>query len=119
MSRAPLPPRWQSSDSAIKAVQVAFDVEEQVLNAVRRAAFDANISTSDQIRLVLDLPTSHKPKRPRLTVTLSDADYATLAERFALAMDNRLEIKERVLQALIEFSKSAEPDSNADLVSRS
>ena len=109
MSRKPLPPRWQSSDSAIKAVQVAFDVEEKVLNAVRRAAFDANISTSDQIRLVLNLPTSHKPKRPRLTVTLSDADYATLAERFDLPLEQRLEIKERVLQALIEFSKTVAP----------
>ncbi len=104
LDREALPARWQSSDSAIKAVQVAFDVEEKVLNAIRQAAFDANISTSDQIRLVLDLPTAHKPKRPRLTVTLSDSDYVTLAERFALAADNRLEIKEQVLKALIEFA---------------
>ncbi|WP_348945190.1 hypothetical protein ABHF33_00850 [Chitinibacter sp. FCG-7] len=108
MSRPSVPERWQSSDTAIKAVQVAFDVEEKVLNAVRRAAFDAHISTSDQIRLLLDLPTSHKPKRPRLTVTLSDVDYATLAQRFGLPAENRLEIKERALQVLIGFARQFE-----------
>ena len=100
-----LPARWQSSDQAIKAVQVAFDVEEEVLTAVRYAAFENNISNSDQIRQVLNLPTSSRTKRPRLTVTLSDADYALLAERFALPVDNRLEIKEQVLQALIQFAR--------------
>ena len=51
------PARWQGSDDAIRAVQVAFDVEQAVLEAVRRAAFEANLSTSDQIRRLLDLPT--------------------------------------------------------------
>ncbi|MGF6345838.1 hypothetical protein [Variovorax sp. W2I14] len=44
------PVRWQGSDEAIRAVQVAFDVEETVLEAVRKAAFEQHVSTSDQIR---------------------------------------------------------------------
>jgi len=98
------PPRWQSSDNAIRAVQVAFDVEEAVLETVRRSAFDANRSTSDQIRFLLGLPTASRPKRPRLTVSLTPADYETLGQRYGLPAEDRLAIKERVTQELIQFT---------------
>lgn len=98
------PARWQSSDAAIKAVQVAFDVEEKVLETVRRTAFEENRSTSDQIRHLLGLPTASRPKRPRLTVSLTAADYAQLAERYGLSPDDRLAIKERVTRELIAFA---------------
>lgn len=99
-----VPERWQSSAGAIKAVQVAFDVEERVMTAVRRAAFDNNLSASDQIRLVLGLPVATKPKRPRLTVSLSDEDYQLLAERYGIAAERKLEIKEKVTADLIHFA---------------
>lgn len=99
------PPRWSSSDEALKAVQVAFDVEEAVLDAVRRAAFDHHRSNSDQIRTLLGLPTAEKPKRPRLTVSLSQADYELLAVRYGLQAQDRLSIKERVTAELIEYSR--------------
>ncbi|HZX33219.1 MAG TPA: hypothetical protein VFF03_17845 [Rhodocyclaceae bacterium] len=98
------PARWQSSDDAIRAVQVAFDVEETVLETVRRTAFEANRSTSDQIRFLLGLPTAARPKRPRLTVSLTPADYETLAKRYGLPADDRLAVKERVTQDLIDFA---------------
>ncbi|GAA5786700.1 hypothetical protein [Chitiniphilus shinanonensis] len=100
-----LPPRWESSAPAIRAVQVAFDVEEEVLQAVRQAAFDNNLSNSDQIREVLGLAITHRPKRPRLTVTLSEEDYAALGTRFGLDPAQRLEIKERVHQELLAFAR--------------
>lgn len=103
------PPRWQSSDQAIQAVQVAFDVEETVLDIVRRSAFEANRSTSDQIRFLLGLPTANRPKRPRLTVSLTPADYATLADRYGVSPDDRLAIKERVTRELIDFASSGKP----------
>ncbi len=99
------PLRWQGSDEAIKAVQVAFDVEEAVLQAVRRAAFESSISNSDQIRRLLALPTHERPKRPRLTVSLSPADYELLGERYGLPAEERLAIKERVTQELIAFAQ--------------
>ncbi|MBK9395093.1 MAG: hypothetical protein IPO35_17325 [Uliginosibacterium sp.] len=103
------PLRWQGSDEAIKAVQIAFDVEEAVLQAVRRAAFDNNLSTPDQIRQILALPLSSRPKRPRLTVSLGPEDYVQLAERYGLNPDDRLRIKERVTMDLIDFAKSLAP----------
>ena len=50
------PPRWQGNEQALRAVQVAFDVEEAVMEAIRVAAFHGNVSTSTQIRQVLGLP---------------------------------------------------------------
>ncbi len=98
------PARWQSSDDAIRAVQVAFDVEEAVLDAVRSAAFHSNLSTSDQIRHLLDLPTATRPKRPRLTVSLSVTDYEVLGKRYGVPSQERLTIKERVTAELIKFA---------------
>lgn len=103
------PARWQGSDDAIRAVQIAFDVEQTVLEAVRHAAFVNNLSTSDQIRQLLELPVSGRPKRPRLTVSLSNLDYELLSSRYGLSVDDRLSIKERVTQELIAFARRAAP----------
>lgn len=110
MSKTARPARWQGSDAAIRAVQVAFDVEATVLEAVRRAAFENNLTTSDQIRAVLGLPTTHRPKRPRLTVSLTPADYEALGRRYGLDADDRLAIKERVTLDLIAFATHPAPD---------
>lgn len=98
--------RWGEAESALKAVQVAFDVEEAVLRAIRFAAFRNELSTSDQIRLVLELPVAHRPKRPRLTVSLSEADYVALGQRYGLAPEQRLAIKEKVTADLIRFAQT-------------
>lgn len=105
MTVARKPPRWQSSDRAIRAVQVAFDVEQGVLDAVRRAAFEHNRSTSDEIRHLLDLPISGRPKRPRLTISLTTDDYAMLGARYGLEESDRLGIKEQVTRELIAFAE--------------
>lgn len=97
------PARWQGSATALHAVQVAFDVEEAVMEAIRVAAFHENVSTSQQIRSVLGLPVAARPKRPRLTVTLDESDYALLADRYGLAPDDRLGIKEAATRELIAF----------------
>lgn len=100
------PARWSGSDEALRAVQVAFDVELAVMDAIRVAAFHNNLSTSDQIRQVLDLSVSTRPKRPRLTVSLTAHDYGLLAQRYGLDENDRLAIKERVTQDLIRFAGS-------------
>ncbi|MDR1227471.1 MAG: hypothetical protein LBK55_00375 [Azoarcus sp.] len=98
------PPRWSGSDAALHAVQVAFDVEAAVLEAVRHAAFENNLSSPDQIRHILGLSASRRPKRPRLTVTLTLDDYEVLGARYGLPVEKRLAIKERVTQELIDFA---------------
>ncbi len=97
-------PRWTGSDAALRAVQVAFDVEKQVIDAVRYAAFENQVSPSDQIRRILGLPCTSKPVRPRLTVSLSDADYALLAERYGVSVEDKRKIKESLHEALINFA---------------
>ena len=107
MSPAPRrPERWQGSDTALRAVQVAFDVSEAVMESVRVAAFQDNVSTSTEIRKVLGLPTGERPKRPRLTVTLSAEDYALLGQRFGIAAEDRLAIKEVATRELIAFHEA-------------
>lgn len=101
-----LPSRWQSVQPALRAVQVAFDVSETVMQAVRRAAFEANLSNSDQIRVVLGLPVVRQAKRPRLTVSLSCEDYDMLGSRYGLDPADHLAIKERVGAELAAFADS-------------
>nr|WP_297355532.1 hypothetical protein [uncultured Caldimonas sp.] len=104
MSAMPKPLRWQHADDAHHSVQVAFDVDQSVLDAVRCAAFENHLSTSDQIRRMLELPTPTRPKRPRLTVSLTAADYALLGKRYGVASEDRLTIKEHVTQELARFA---------------
>lgn len=99
-----IPERWKSSSKVVKAVQVAFDTGEEIATRIRLAACQAGLSPSDQIRRIIGLSTSGKPKRPRLTVTLSDDDYAALAERYGMDRLDKLAIKKRVMEELSAFS---------------
>ncbi|UXI68272.1 hypothetical protein [Tahibacter amnicola] len=101
-----LPSRWRSSEPALRAVQVAFDVSETVMQAIRTAAFESNLSNSDQVRVVLGLPVVRQVKRPRLTVSLSGEDYQLLGSRYGLDASDHLAIKERVAQELFAFAES-------------
>lgn len=96
-----IPEKWQSSLKAVKAVQVAFDMDEKIQLAIRKEAVEAGLSPSDQIRDILGLPTNKRPKRPRLTVSLSLDDYVLLAEKYQLLPDQQLEIKKKLMDDLI------------------
>ncbi len=96
-----IPEKWESSVKAVKAVQVAFDMDEKVQLAIRKQALEAGLSPSDQIRDILGLPTSKRPKRPRLTVSLAPADYEVLAKKYSLQPDQQLEIKKKLMDELI------------------
>ncbi|MFT6193805.1 MAG: hypothetical protein ACJASU_000704 [Cognaticolwellia sp.] len=100
MSRK-IPEKWQSSVKAVKAVQVAFDMDEKIQLAIRKQALEAGISPSEKIRDILGLPINKRPKRPRLTVSLSAEDYALLAEKYALSSEQQLEIKKKLMDDLI------------------
>jgi hypothetical protein len=95
--------KWQSSIKAVKAVQVAFDMDEKIQLSIRKQALEAGISPSEQIRDILGLPTNKRPKRPRLTVSLSPDDYQLLAEKYALPVDQQLEIKKKLMDDLIHY----------------
>ena len=95
--------KWQSSVKAAKATQVAFDMDEKVQLALRKEALDAGFSPSDQIRKILGLHTSKRPKRPRLTVSLSQDDYVELAQKYDLSPDQQLDIKKRLMEELVNY----------------
>ena len=105
MSRK-LPEKWQSSIKAVKAVQVAFDMDEKIQLAIRKEALDAGLSPSDQIRDILGLPINKRPKRPRLTVSLAPSDYEVLAEKYDLAPEQQLEIKKQLMDDLVNYVKA-------------
>ncbi|MCG9697554.1 hypothetical protein [Shewanella sp. Isolate11] len=102
-SKNPLPEQWQQNQKAAKATQVAFDLDEQFQYSIRKAALDAGVSPSDQIRNILGLSVTKRPKRPRLTVSLSLEDYQILAQKYQLDPSEQLEIKRRVLDDLVHF----------------
>jgi hypothetical protein len=105
-----LPEKWQSSVKAVKAVQVAFDMDEKIQLAIRKQALEAGISPSEQIRDILGLPTNKRPKRPRLTVSLSLDDYELLAEKYALLSEQQLEIKKKLMDDLINYVDNEQID---------
>ena len=96
-----IPEKWQSSVKAIKAVQVAFDMDEKIQLSIRKEALEAGLSPSDQIRDILGLPINKRPKRPRLTVSLAPDDYQLLAEKYQLNAVQQLEIKKKLMDDLI------------------
>ncbi|WP_286262809.1 hypothetical protein [Thalassotalea atypica] len=97
-----VPEKWQSSVKAMKAVQVAFDMDETFQLAIRREALEAGLSPSEQIRDILGLPVNKRPKRPRLTVSLSAEDYLLLGEKYGLDPAQQLDIKKKLMEDLVK-----------------
>ena len=102
MSRK-IPDKWQSSVKAAKATQVAFDMDEKIQLEIRKEALEAGLSPSDKIRDILGLETNKRPKRPRLTVSLSLDDYQALADKYQLDAEQQLEIKRKLMDDLISY----------------
>ena len=96
------PPQWDKERRAVRAVQVAFDLEEQVQQVIRQEALDLGINASDRVRQILGLEVPRRPKRVRLSISLGEADFKLLAERFDLVEDDRVSIKQQASEALAE-----------------
>ena len=101
-SRKNLPERWRKEKQATKAVQVAFDLDEQIQKIIRREAIDKGMNPSDRVREILGLKVNAKPVRLRLSISLADEDFASLAESFGVDEDDRVGIKQKAAERLIE-----------------
>ena len=101
-----IPKKWESEIKAIKATQVAFDVGEQVQYVIRKEALDRNINPSDRIRQILGLKVSRKPKRLRLSISLSDDDLSFLADSYQLNTKDPVEVKRRAAERLVTHVKN-------------
>lgn len=96
-----LPHRWQKEHKVVKAVQMAFDVGEEVQYLIRREALDLSINPPDRIRQILGLPVNSKPVRPRLSISLSPQDFSLLAEQFGVDPEDRIAIRHIAAEKLI------------------
>jgi len=100
MAKKPLPEKWTKSEAAIRATQIGFDTSEEVTTLIRLEAVKQGLSPSDLVRKVVGLPVISKPKRPRLTVTLSEQDYQELAQRYGFTEVDKLKIKKHMYDEL-------------------
>jgi len=100
-----MPENWKKNEPAMKAIQVAFDLDEVIGQAIKIEAAKNDLSPSAQIRKMLGLNYS-TPKRPRLTTSLSKADYQDLAGRFGMDPDNELDIRHKIIEELAVLVKT-------------
>jgi len=96
-----LPEKWNKNQKALKAIQVAFELEQDIAKNIRVRAAKNGLTPSDQIRKILGL-TYSPPKRPRLTVSLSQDDYKELGKKFGIDPGNTIDIKRKIVEALID-----------------
>jgi hypothetical protein len=106
-----LPEKWKQEDRTIRAVQIAFDLEEKIQRSIRQEALDLGINPSDRIRQILGLTMIRKPKRLRLSISLSDEDFVELAEQFNIDVNDRVKLKHYAAEQLVKHVK-AEQDDN-------
>lgn len=83
-----IPKRFTTSDRQIKKMQLAFEFAESIEKGLKAEAMQNNLSPTAQLRKILGLPVD-MPIKPRLSVTLSDADRQLLAERYHIDPDDR------------------------------
>jgi hypothetical protein len=98
-----MPEKWQKEAEAVKAVQVAFDLGEEIQEVIRREALEMGLNPSDRVRQILGLPVSRRAKRPRLSISLSSEDFTQLAGAYELNPADKLGLKREAAQALIDY----------------
>jgi len=104
-----LPDDWKKNQSAMKAIQVAFDLDENIGRAIRKTAAENDLTPSAQIRKMLKLPIK-MPKRPRLTTSLNEQDYTVLGERFDIDPNNKSAIRHKIIEELASLVKRVAVD---------
>jgi hypothetical protein len=112
MSSNKLPEKWKSEEKAIKAIQLAFDLDEKVQYTLRREALECDINPSERIRQILGLESNKIPQRPRLSISLRPQDFSYLAKKYDINKDNKKDIKHRATLELQEYVKHKDITDN-------
>jgi hypothetical protein len=100
-----LPEKWKKSEPSLRAVQLAFEFSKPISEAIRQQAHTHGISTSDQIRSIIGLP-AKKARRPRLTVSLSEADYQLLSERYGIPISDKQAIRQAIADEVVAYAQT-------------
>ena len=96
--------KWEKQKTAIRATQLAFDLSAQVQKTIKKQAIDADFTPSDMIRNILGLEVKSKKTRQRLTFYLNDEELTALAQRYNIPADDKIAIKQKVAEELINFA---------------
>jgi hypothetical protein len=96
--------KWQKQNKITRATQVAFELEQNLVENIRQLSIEDGLIPSDQIRKIIELPYS-APKRPRLTISLTPGDYEKLGYKYGIKSLNTLEIKKKIVENLISYFK--------------
>ena len=102
--------KWDKERKAVRAVQLAFDVGDEVNRQIRIEALERGINPPDRIREILGLPVNSRPVRPRLSISLSEEDFLFLAEQFDVEPDDRIRIRQIAAELLVRHVGSSESD---------
>ena len=102
--------KWDKETKAAKAVQVAFDLGQEVSHHIRYEALEKGINPPDRIREILGLPVNSRPVRPRLSISLSENDFMLLAEKFGVEASDRLRIRQIAAEKLVAHLARHEAD---------
>ena len=94
--------KWRKERQAVKAVQVAFDLGHEVSYLIRSEALERGINPPDRIRQILGLPVSSKPIRPRLSISLTEEDFAHLAKEFGVDPSDKLKVRQMAAEKLLD-----------------
>ena len=94
--------KWEKEQKVVRAVQLAFDVCDEVNHQIRLEALEEGFNPPDRVRQSLGLPVNSKPVRPRLSISLSEVDFELLAEKFSVSPTDRLRIRQLAAEKLIE-----------------
>ncbi len=105
MGKGKLPEKWKTEQKTIRAIQLAFDLDEKIQYIIRREALDMDVNPSERMRQILGLQTNKVPQRPRLSISLKPEDFVTLAKKFNVEVEDKRAIKQH---ASLEIQKYAE-----------
>jgi len=85
---------------------MAFDLSNDIQRAFRISAALQDMTSSDMVRKVLQLPYQKNRARPRLTISLKDEDFERLAWKYDLEPQDRASIRRRVSEDLQTFARN-------------
>ena len=119
MTSKKIPEKWQKENASIKAVQVAFDLGEEVQFTIRSEALKLGVTPSDRVRTLLGLPVHSRPQRPRLSISLSPADFKALAKRFGLDSSDRTKIRQRATELLVSHTTESSAELERKTITQS
>lgn len=106
--------KWVKEKKVVRAMQLAFDVGDEINHQIRLEALQQGLSPPDRIRQILGLPVNRKPVRPRLSISLSETDFARLADKFGVAVEDRLKIRQLAAEMLIDHTEGASKSADGD-----